>query len=256
MDYPNSVPSAGLVNGRFVDEDLITGKPGSLIPASWGNGVTQEILGVVRAGGLTPSEASNTQLLGALRGSQLFQTAAPFDVSRSAATSEFVQRALGNYASARGVSAATQLTAADVGCSIGLGGNSSYTVTLPDILSVPNGATIGFHCRSNAAITIACMGNTQISPQGAYLSSIVMNSGESANFCQRERYLDGTRYGQSEICPTVFRPGGQSRLSKAPQWEYRSVGLRYVECRRECRGDVSDLVSEGILFARGHSRRR
>lgn len=181
MDYPNSVPSAGLVNGKFVDEDPINGSPGSLIPASWGNGVTQEILGVVRAGGLTPSEASNTQLLGALRSNQLFQTAAPFDVSRSAATSEFVQRALGNYAGARGVSGATQLTAVDVGWAIGLGGNSAYTVTLPDITTVPNGATIGFHCRSNAVITVACTSGTQISPQGAYLTSIVMNSGESAN---------------------------------------------------------------------------
>lgn len=181
MDYPSSVPSAGLVNGKFVDEDPIKGSPGSLIPASWGNGVTQEILGVVRAGGLTPSEVSNTQLLGALRSNQLFQTAAPFDVSRSAATSEFVQRALGNYAGARGVSAATQLTAADAGWTIGLGGNSAYTVTLPDITTVPNGATIGFHCRSNAVITVACMSGTQISPQGAYLTSIVMNSGESAN---------------------------------------------------------------------------
>lgn len=181
MDYPNSVPSVGLVNGKFVDEDPINGTPGSLIPASWGNGVTQEILGVVQAGGLTPSEASNTQLLGALRGNQLFQTAAPFDVSRSAATSEFVQRALGNYAGARGVAAATQLTAADVGWAIGLGGNSAYTVTLPDINTVPNGATIGFHCRSNAVITVACMSGTQMSPQGAYLTSIVMNGGESAN---------------------------------------------------------------------------
>ncbi|WP_166220884.1 gp53-like domain-containing protein [Pseudomonas atagonensis] len=180
MDYPNSVPSAGLVNGKFVDEDPLTGKPGSLIPASWGNGVTEEILGVVRAGGLTPSEASNTQLLGALRSTQLFKTAAPFDVSRSAATCEFVQRALGSYAGSRGIAGATQLTIADVGCSIGLGGDSSYTVTLPDVTTVPNGATLGFHCRSNAPVTIAHPGNPRISPQGVLLNSIVMNGGESA----------------------------------------------------------------------------
>ena len=36
MDYPNSVPSAGLVDVKFVDENPITGAPGSLIPASWG----------------------------------------------------------------------------------------------------------------------------------------------------------------------------------------------------------------------------
>ncbi|AZD59223.1 Prophage tail fiber protein [Pseudomonas chlororaphis subsp. aurantiaca] len=67
MDYPKSVPSAGLVNGRFVDENPLTGTPGSLIPADWGNGVTQELLAVITAADLTPSEANLTQLLSAIR---------------------------------------------------------------------------------------------------------------------------------------------------------------------------------------------
>ncbi|MFJ2323926.1 MULTISPECIES: phage tail protein [unclassified Pseudomonas] len=182
MDYPKSVPSVGLVNGQFVDEDPVAGKPGSLIPATWGNSVTQEILNVVQAAGLTPNESSNNQLLGALRSPALFMTAPQFDGGRSAATSEFVQRALGNYASARGISAATQLTLSDVGCSIGLGGNAAYTVTLPDTAAVPSGATISLHCRNSAPVTVASKTGTQISPQGAYLTSIVMNNGESANF--------------------------------------------------------------------------
>ncbi|WP_025110828.1 hypothetical protein [Pseudomonas sp. H1h] len=246
MDYPNSVPSAGLVNGKFVDEDPIKGSPGSLIPASWGNGVTQEILEVVRAGGLTPSEASNTQLLGALRSNQLFQTAAPFDASRSAATSEFVQRALGNYAGARGVSAATQLTAADVGWVIGLGGNSAYTVTLPDITKVPNGATIGFHCRSNAVITVACMSGTQISPQGAYLTSIVMNSGESANIVKENGIW--TVHGTASLkyaalfSGLVSNPGYQKHASgNIDQW---GSGISNAE------GNV--YVTFPIPFPRGY----
>ncbi|PNG40392.1 phage tail protein [Pseudomonas asplenii] len=182
MDYPKSVPSVGLVNGQFVDEDPIAGKPGSLIPATWGNSVTQEILNVVQAAGLTPNESSNNQLLGALRSPALFMTAPQFDGGRSAATSEFVQRALGSYASARGIFAATQLTQADVGCSIGLGGNATYTVTLPDAAAVPSGATISLHCRNSAPVTVASKTGTQISPQGAYLASIVLNNGESANF--------------------------------------------------------------------------
>ncbi|CAI8864760.1 MULTISPECIES: gp53-like domain-containing protein [Pseudomonas] len=182
MDYPKSVPSVGLVNGQFVDEDPVAGKPGSLIPATWGNGVTQEILNVVQAAGMTPNEASNNQLLAALRSPTLFTTAPQFDSGRSAATSEFVQRALGSYTSARGISAATQLTLADVGGSIGLGGTVAYTVTLPDATSAPNGATISLHCRNAGSVTVASKTGAQISPQGAYVGAIVMNAGESANF--------------------------------------------------------------------------
>jgi hypothetical protein len=182
LDYPKSVPSVGLVNGQFVDEDPVTGKPGSLIPATWGNSVTQEILNVIQAAGMTPNEVSNNQLLAALRSPALFMTAPQFDVGRSAATSEFVQRALGSYASTRSISTATQLTQADVGCSIGLGGNAAYTVTLPDAAAVPNGVTISLHCRNSAPVTVASKTGTQISPQGAYLAWIVLNNGESANF--------------------------------------------------------------------------
>lgn len=67
MDYPKSVPSAGLVNGRFVDENPLMGTPGSLIPAAWGNGVTQEIVNVIKAGELTPDETKNDQLLQAIQ---------------------------------------------------------------------------------------------------------------------------------------------------------------------------------------------
>ncbi|MBV4464220.1 hypothetical protein AB7M29_001779 [Pseudomonas sp. F-14 TE3623] len=67
MDYPKSVPSAGLVNGKFVDENPLTGTPGSLIPADWGNGVTQEIVNVIKAGDLTPDETKYDQLLQAIQ---------------------------------------------------------------------------------------------------------------------------------------------------------------------------------------------
>lgn len=66
MDYPKSVPSAGLVNGKFVDENPVTGTPGSLIPAQWGNAVTEEVLNVITSGGQTPSESNNAQLLAAI----------------------------------------------------------------------------------------------------------------------------------------------------------------------------------------------
>ncbi|AMB85798.1 hypothetical protein AWM79_10990 [Pseudomonas agarici] len=63
MDYPKSVPSVGLVNGKFVDENPVTGASGSLIPAEWGNSITDEIVNVVKAAGLVPDEADLGQLL-------------------------------------------------------------------------------------------------------------------------------------------------------------------------------------------------
>lgn len=66
MDYPKSVPGVGLVDGRFVDENPATGQIGSLIPAAWGNAVTEELLAVIRASGLEPSEGESAQLLEAL----------------------------------------------------------------------------------------------------------------------------------------------------------------------------------------------
>jgi hypothetical protein len=62
MDYPKSVPSAGLVNGKFVDENLLTGTPGSLIPAAWGNGVTDEIVNVIKSAAMVPDQDTHNQL--------------------------------------------------------------------------------------------------------------------------------------------------------------------------------------------------
>lgn len=62
MDFPKNVAGIGLVNGKFVDENLTTGTPGSLIPATWGNSITSEILNVITEAGYTPDGADNTQL--------------------------------------------------------------------------------------------------------------------------------------------------------------------------------------------------
>lgn len=75
MDYPKSVPSVGLVNGKFVDEDVATGVQGSLIPSAWGNAVTDELLAVVKGAGLVPAEHNNGQVFSAIRTMLLAQSA-------------------------------------------------------------------------------------------------------------------------------------------------------------------------------------
>lgn len=75
MDFPKSVPSAGLVDGKFIDEDALTGTPGSLIPSAWGNAITLEVLNVIEGAGLTPDEDNNAQLLQAI--SSMLDVATP-----------------------------------------------------------------------------------------------------------------------------------------------------------------------------------
>ena len=67
MDYPKSVEGVGLVDGKFVNENTGTGQPGSLIPAEWGNSVTDEILNVIKGAGLEPNETQVNQLLQAIK---------------------------------------------------------------------------------------------------------------------------------------------------------------------------------------------
>lgn len=66
MDFPKGVEGIGLVAGRFIDENPVTGQQGSLIAAAWGNQVTDEILNVLTAAKLTPSEQESDQLLKAI----------------------------------------------------------------------------------------------------------------------------------------------------------------------------------------------
>ncbi|MDR7055604.1 hypothetical protein J2W70_002976 [Pseudomonas koreensis] len=95
MDYPKSVPSVGLIDGRFVDENPVAGTPGSLIPAVWGNSVTQEILSVITGGGLEASEADNGQLFKAIQA--IVGGASPMRslITRLAATKTLSEQELG-----------------------------------------------------------------------------------------------------------------------------------------------------------------
>ena len=95
MDYPKSVPSVGLVDGRFVDENPVAGTPGSLIPAVWGNSVTQEILSVINGGGLVASEADTGQLYKAIQ--SIIGKASPMRsvITRLAASKSLIEAELG-----------------------------------------------------------------------------------------------------------------------------------------------------------------
>lgn len=66
MDFPVSQPDVGLVGGVFVDENAVTGQPGSRIPATWGNAVTKELLNVLQEVGIEPDESDTGQVAAAI----------------------------------------------------------------------------------------------------------------------------------------------------------------------------------------------
>ncbi|MBK3465182.1 gp53-like domain-containing protein [Pseudomonas sp. MF6776] len=180
MDYPKSVPSAGLIDGKFVDEDLLTGKPGSLIPASWGNGVTQELLTVIQSAGLTPTEASNNQLLSALRSSNLFVTAPQFDKGKTVATTEFVARAGLQFSGFISYPTSTALTMANVGGVASFASTTPITATLPTINGITHASTLHVINAGNGVLTINPAANEQIETCNGTIGSLKLGLGDSA----------------------------------------------------------------------------
>ncbi|MFJ4197531.1 gp53-like domain-containing protein [Pseudomonas sp. NPDC089534] len=242
MDYPKSMPGVGLVNSRFVDENPITGTPGSLIPAEWGNALTEEVLTVIKAAGIEPTEGLNTQLLEALRGKRLFETPAQFDVSQKVATTEFVQRALGSLAGQTNYVGEVALTTADVGkLSIF---TSTGTATLPEWSAVPAGGLVTLVGGGNGLTVKARPGETLGTTNGPAVTSLQFAGGSFVTF---RRLLLGGGWGLDagdgalKYSPVFSSSLGVSGFQRLPsglilQWGFANGG------------SVSETVTYPIAF--------
>ncbi|MEG0065899.1 MAG: phage tail protein [Pseudomonas sp.] len=210
MDYPKSVPSVGLVDGRFVDENPVAGKPGSLIPAVWGNAVTEEILNVVAGAGLSPAEGDNRQLLKALQA--LLLLASPMG------------------SSVTNVSTSKALTAQELGLVLVNAASGATTVSLP-----PSDAMLGVRDvilrridNSNSRLIVRASGtdkvrfHTHLAAAG-YPFFVLMGSGDwwhlrsdgEGNWWPVGRF-DCTPLGRPVFETTmILNPGGYGALNSA-----------------------------------------
>ncbi|UOF77004.1 baseplate wedge protein [Caudoviricetes sp.] len=89
-------------------------------------------------------------------------TPAQFDNSVKRASTAFVQRALGSWASARGLSSATTLTNADFGTQIQCAASAAYTITMMSTTGVPVGAAFRVCNLSGSNITLQAVGSDKI----------------------------------------------------------------------------------------------
>ncbi|TJZ78800.1 gp53-like domain-containing protein [Chitiniphilus eburneus] len=178
MDYPHSVHSVNLLNGKFTDGNPQTGLLPSRDTASWSNAVTDELLGIIEAAGLTPTEGLNTQLLQALRRTGVFTTLAQFDNSTVAATSAFVQRALGNFSGEVGITTSQTLPAVLAGRIINAGG--TITLTLPPGTTVAAGASYQINNVGVGIVTVqAGAGNNLFGIGNGTPRSFLLGSGDT-----------------------------------------------------------------------------
>lgn len=168
---PPSAPGSPSI-GYATSGNPSTGTPATKPGPYWYHMVTEEIRGVLVAAGLTPSQADVTQLLQSLRAAGVFTTPAQFDNTTKAATTAFVQAALGNKSASASYSTATvNLSASDAGKMLYISGLTT-TVNLPSLASVADGTT--FNIQTAIALTIARAGSDFIAANGGGQASLAI----------------------------------------------------------------------------------
>lgn len=116
-------------------------------------------------------------------GSPTAPTPQQFDSDTSIATTEFVQRALGNFSGASLINSDAVLDVDSIGKLIYVGGSASQ-ITIPAGASAPNGGSITIHNVKAAGgeVTVIPSSGGVFSANGGSISSLVINSGDFATF--------------------------------------------------------------------------
>lgn len=105
-----------------------------------------------------------------------------FDNSKALATTEFIQRALGNYSGGRSENATgITLPITDLGKFVSLYLGAAQTVALPLLQSVPEGATFTLHNPTGFDKVITINGPDKISPDGNAYTVVTLKPGDTVS---------------------------------------------------------------------------
>lgn len=205
--------------------------------ADWCNGVQEELLNVIEAAGLVPAAATRNQLLLALRAAGVFTTPAQFDNTTKAATTAYVQRALGSLSGYGNYVASAALTVADVGrLTVYSGVTAAQTLTLPAVAGLTAGAGIRF--QNIASVPVTLKGNAAES-----IASLGIGSGASA--------ANTLVLGVGESTYLIF-DGGASGWRE--QQGGRSSAMGYLGCAAQSWQDVSASRTQGVTYTNSTGR--
>ena len=179
IDGPGATP-----DHKFTDGDPAAGVAPTTVTDDFMNDVQQEILNVMAAAGIVPAKNTQDQLLKAIQGAGangILVTPPQFDNSRKAATTEWVNRALGSYRGGLLINANTVLTAGEVGKTIELYGATTFTITLPPTagLAPQGGAAFRFVNLAPVGVTISCQGADSFPNFASPKSSIILLPGDT-----------------------------------------------------------------------------
>ncbi|WP_285416520.1 phage tail protein [Pseudomonas sp. efr-133-TYG-5] len=176
----NTVAPGGAIHFRNVSGGVVTVVcagtdsiyPGSIAPIT---AITMQPGATLE---LTCSGAGSWWASGSaqLQYSQVFgSTPAQFDNSKLLATTEFVQRAIGNKRSSTSITSSRSLTTADLGCEFVTSSSANISLTMPALSAVGDGASIRFVNLGVGRVTFT-------SPAGDCFIGAFNISGTATNF--------------------------------------------------------------------------
>ncbi|WP_448632805.1 MULTISPECIES: phage tail protein [Pseudomonas fluorescens group] len=216
-------PSAGVAQGATVT--LSCAGAGGLNVIGAGNDVVYTSTGVVGALAMTLGDTAEfirlqdqwrliggtlaLRFAGVMTG-EFYTTRPQHDNTKALATTEFVQRGMGNYRGFINATGALALTAASIGSVVTCIG--TFTVTLPSAGDSRSGSTVHFRNIGSGTITVACAGADAVNAGSGQVTSIVLAPGTNLELIGNgvsSWWASGSaQLGYSDIFSGQYSPAG------------------------------------------------